>query len=108
MSSKHLKQNLQECIFAFVSPALELSLLTMDNLSKLVRDRNQRGDKSNNLHQISNSLPEEIFCLKQKQTQVTKSQIMDEDNVLHMYHVCGKEILVLLYHTEDSYLLLTS
>ena len=40
MASKHLKQNLQECIFAFVSPALELSLLTMDNLSKVVRDRN--------------------------------------------------------------------
>ena len=34
-----------------------VSLLTMDNLSKVVRDRNQRGDKSKNLHQISNSFP---------------------------------------------------
>ena len=94
--------------FCFCITGTRVSLLTMDNLSKVVRDRNQRGDKSNNLHQISNSFPEEIVCLKQKQTQVTKSQIMDEDNVLHKYHVCVKEILVLLYHTEDSYLLLTS
>ena len=106
--------------FCFCITSTRVSLLTMDNLPTVVGDRNQRGDKSNNLHQISNSFPEEIICLKQKQTQVTKSQIMDEDNgspayshqskshhggvltVMIMVGICHRRIPTIEYNDDDD------